>query len=246
MVTPREHVERPRSARTAAGVRFAAAEEIFDNRPAEHFDSVRPRTAASRGAVQERPKQDKVFAFTVEGHMNNWQTTSAHDIAAADTAPQAFPTPNFVRKAAEARSRPPVAVPPLNLAAISRSTAKPHDALSARPAVSSSARSSSFTPRDSERSRPRPRDQHANGQDFLDSYRQVHMRICSCYCAFFLCTCYCAFFLCTCYCAFLLCSCYCAFFLCSCYCAFFLCSCYCAFFLCTCYCAFFLRAGRDA
>lgn len=186
MVTPREHVERPRSARTAAGVRFAAAEEIFDNRPAEHFDSVRPRTAASRGAVQERPKQDKVFAFTVEGHMNNWQTTSAHDIAAADTAPQAFPTPNFVRKAAEARSRPPVAVPPLNLAAISRSTAKPHDALSARPAVSSSARSSSFTPRESERSRPRPRDQHANGQDFLDSYRQVHVRICSCYCAFFL------------------------------------------------------------
>jgi hypothetical protein len=102
--------------------------------------------------------------------------------------PDAFPTPNFVRKAIEARSRPaaPVPasgasgvarVPPLNLAAIKQaSNNRPHDAPSSRLVASSSARSSLYTPRNSER-RQRQREQDANGTDFLDSYRQVRSRL---------------------------------------------------------------------
>lgn len=172
MITPRDHVERPRSARTAAGVRFATDEQILEKHT-ENFDSIRPRTAASRGAGLERStKEAKMFAFTAEGHMSDWQTATAHAVETAAGAPDSFPTPNFVRKANEARSRPPDVVPPLNLAAIHHPVAKAPDAPSARHAVSSSARSSSFTPRDSERSRPRQRDQQTNSQDFLDSYRQ--------------------------------------------------------------------------
>jgi hypothetical protein len=170
IVTPREHIDRPRSARTAAGVRFATDEQTFENR-SENLDSARPRTAASRGV--DRSKEAKTFAFTADGNMSDWQTTTAHAIELATGAPDTFPTPTFVRKANAARSRPPDAVPPLNLAAISHAVAKPHNPPSARHVVSSSARSSSFTPRDSERSRPQQRDQHASSQDFLDSYRQV-------------------------------------------------------------------------
>lgn len=175
MITPRDHVERPRSARTAAGVRFATDEQILEKHT-ENFDSIRPRTAASRGAGLERStKEAKMFAFTAEGHMSDWQTATAHAVETAAGAPDTFPTPNFVRKSNEARSRPPDVVPPLNLAAIHHPVAKAPDAPSARHAVSSSARSSSFTPRDSERSRPRQRDQQTNSQDFLDSYRQVRV-----------------------------------------------------------------------
>ena len=99
--------------------------------------------------------------------------------------PDAFPTPTFVRKAIEARSRPaaPVPasgvarVPPLNLAAVKQaSNNRPHDAPSSRLVASSSARSSLFTPRNTER-RQRQREQDANGTDFLDSYRQVRSRL---------------------------------------------------------------------
>lgn len=177
MITPREHIERPRSARTAAGVRFAAADQVLEKHH-ENFDSARPRTAASR-AGSELVRDVKMFAFTAEGHMSDWHTTTAHAVDTAAGAPDTFPTPTFVRRAIEARARPSNAVPPLDLAAINKPVAKAHDAPSARRAVSSSARSSSFTPRDSERSRPRQRDQNADGQDFLDSYRQVRALPCA-------------------------------------------------------------------
>jgi hypothetical protein len=166
MVTPREYEERPRSARTAAGVRFAAAEQVFQGDPADN--SARPRTAASRGAGAER-KEAKKFTFSAEGHMSDWQTTQVHATDGA-AAPDAFPTPTFVRQAIEARRRPHAAVPPLNLSSIN---SRPHDAPVPRHAVSSSARSSSFTPRNTERSRQRQREHDGNGRDFLDSYRQV-------------------------------------------------------------------------
>lgn len=169
MVTPREYEERPRSARTAAGVRFAAAEQIFQGDPADNLDSGRPRTAASRGAGAER-KEAKKFTFSAEGHMSDWHTTQVHATDGAAAAPDAFPTPTFVRQAIEARRRPHAAVPPLNLSSIN---SRPHDAPVPRHAVSSSARSSSFTPRNTERSRQRQREHDGNGRDFLDSYRQV-------------------------------------------------------------------------
>jgi hypothetical protein len=176
LITPRELDERPRSARTAAGVRFAAAEQIFENRPSEISDYARPRTAALRGADAER-KEAKMFTFTADGQMNDWQTAAVHAIGGTGDVPDAFPTPKAVRKAIEARSRPLAAapVPPLNLSAIKQASIKRSiDAPSARP-VLSSARSSLFTPRNSER-RQRQRELDANGQDFLDSYRQVHAR----------------------------------------------------------------------
>ena len=184
MVTPRELDDRPRSARTAAGVRFAAAEQIFESPVGESLNALRPRTAASRdtrGGVGGAERKDaKKFTFTAEGHMSDWHTTVQHTIDDTISVQDAFPTPTFVRKAIEARSRSAtrVAVPQLNLSAINQPpAARPHDPpLSSRraaPAVSSSARSSSFTPRNSERSRLRQREQDANGRDFLDSYRQV-------------------------------------------------------------------------
>ena len=177
MITPRELDDRPRSARTAAGVRFAAAEQVFENSPSENVHSARPRTAASRVADSER-KAAKVFAFSAEGHMSDWHTTAAHDIDSTRVVPDAFPTPKFVRKAIEARSRAPAAVhvPLLNLAAIKQPPSNAsHDPPPSRPVASSSARSSLFTPRNSER-RQQQQERDANGQDFLDSYRQVCAR----------------------------------------------------------------------
>ena len=106
--------------------------------------------------------------------MNDWKTSAVHAIDGTSDVPDAFPTPKAVRKAIEARSRPPVVapVPPLNLSAIKPASSKRSlDPPSSRPALSS-ARSSLFTPRNSER-RQRQRELDANGQDFLDSYRQV-------------------------------------------------------------------------
>jgi hypothetical protein len=177
LIKPLEFDDRPRSARTAAGVRFAPAEQMFQSHPAEPLDSVRPRTAVSRvGGVDT--KEAKKFTFSAEGCMSDWQTTAEHSVVGTDGMQDVFPAPTFLRKAIPARSQTCAAVPPLNLAAIKGAPIHlHHDKSSSRhaatSAVSSSARSSSFTPRNSELPRQRRQEHESDGQDFLDSYRQV-------------------------------------------------------------------------
>ena len=105
IITPRELDERPRSARTAAGVRFAAAEQIFEQHGGgDNFDALRPRTAVSRGGGAER-KEAKKFEFTADGHMNDWHTAVQHEIEDTTNVKDAFPTPAFVRKSIDERAR---------------------------------------------------------------------------------------------------------------------------------------------